>query len=160
MEKIKFPSIWIAHTPNGPTNCCEDHAKKVVSLFNFMGVHVHLEPLSLFDGGRECDNCLHEAKKGESAMRTDYLKEIEMKTHELKALPEYFDAQLNGLKKFEVRKNDRDFQCFDTIILREWDGGKYTGRKLKKRITYVLGDNFEGIEHGFVVLGTSDFLGA
>jgi len=82
-----------------------------------------------------------------------------MKTHKLKTLPEYFNAQLNGMKKFEIRKNDRGFQCFDTIILQEWDGEKYTGRKMKKRITYVLGHDFEGIEQGFVVLGTSDFLG-
>lgn len=82
-----------------------------------------------------------------------------MKTHELKTLPDYFNAQLNGMKKFEVRKNDRGFQCFDTIILREWDGEKYTGRKMKKLITYVLGHDFEGIEQGFVVIGTSDFLG-
>ena len=81
-----------------------------------------------------------------------------MKTHELKTLPEYFNAQLNGMKKFEVRKNDRGFQCLDVIILREWDGAKYTGRKMKKRITYILGHDVEGIEKGFVVLGTSDFL--
>lgn len=81
-----------------------------------------------------------------------------MKTHELKTLPEYFAAQMNGMKKFEVRKNDRGFRVFDHVILREWDGEKYTGRKMKKRITYVLGHDFEGIEQGFVVLGTSNLL--
>ena len=49
---IKRPVVRVAHTPSGPTNCCEKHATKIVALFNHLGVRVHLEPL--FDD-RECD---------------------------------------------------------------------------------------------------------
>ncbi len=63
MKKTKYPAICIAHTPNGPTDCCEKHATQVVALFNFMGAHVHIEPT--FDD-RECDNCKNEAKKAEN----------------------------------------------------------------------------------------------
>jgi len=61
MSKIKYPAICVAHTPSGPTNCCESHASKVVALYNFMGAHVHLEPILGDD--LECDNCLNEKKE-------------------------------------------------------------------------------------------------
>lgn len=40
-----------------------------------------------------------------------------MKTHTLKTWPHYFDAVACGAKTFEGRKNDRDFQPGDTVIL-------------------------------------------
>ena len=38
-----------------------------------------------------------------------------MKTHEFKILPEYFKAQAEGKKNFEIRKNDKfyDGQIYD-----------------------------------------------
>lgn len=40
-----------------------------------------------------------------------------MRIHELKIEDIYADAIVAGLKKFEIRKNDRDFQPNDSIIL-------------------------------------------
>lgn len=37
--------------------------------------------------------------------------------HELKILPEYFEAVTSGRKQFEIRKNDRDFKVGDQLIL-------------------------------------------
>lgn len=73
--------------------------------------------------------------------------------HELKIYPKYFDAILSGEKMFEIRRNDRGFCVGDTILLREWDNIKYSGRELKAVITYMLDDKFVGISQGYVALG-------
>jgi len=60
----------------------------------------------------------------------------------------------------EIRRNDRDFRTFDTLTLREIEpkamkaAPVYTGRCLHVRITSIVGNDFEGIEPGFVVMGT------
>jgi predicted RNA-binding protein with PUA-like domain len=56
----------------------------------------------------------------------------------LKILPEYFDAVWDGIKTFEIRKNDRNFQVGDEVILQEYDPEKgYTGSGLVVIITYI-----------------------
>lgn len=56
----------------------------------------------------------------------------------LRILPEYFEAQLNGDKKFEIRKNDRDFKVGQYLNLREWSKANgYTGRSVIVKITYI-----------------------
>lgn len=72
-------------------------------------------------------------------------------THSLKILPEYYDAVHAGLKKFEVRFNDRDFHVGDFIILREWNNEKYTGRAIHCWITYIL-DDARFCKPGYVIL--------
>lgn len=76
-------------------------------------------------------------------------------THELKVWNHYFDDVESGLKSFESRKNDRPFKVGDTLRLREYDPktDKYSGREIKKKIAYILGDNNAGIETGHVILG-------
>ncbi|MFG6322390.1 MAG: DUF3850 domain-containing protein [Lachnospiraceae bacterium] len=59
--------------------------------------------------------------------------------HELKVLQDYFDDVLTGKKRFELRRDDRDYQVGDIFILKEWtpDGG-YTGRQYSGTISYIL----------------------
>lgn len=80
-------------------------------------------------------------------------KLLELSTiHELKILPMYFDAVLDKVKNFEVRKNDRNYAVGDTLLLREWDGTAFTGRRLLRRVGYILSDP-EYVKDGYVVLG-------
>lgn len=78
---------------------------------------------------------------------------MENQLHELKIYPHYFNAILDRNKKFEIRKNDRNFQKGDNILLREWDNIKYSGRTIFAEITYILDDNFIGLTEGYVALG-------
>ncbi|MGE3757358.1 MAG: DUF3850 domain-containing protein [Pseudobdellovibrionaceae bacterium] len=42
-------------------------------------------------------------------------------THYLKTWPQYFEHVRKRTKKFEYRKNDRDFKFGDTVVLQEWN---------------------------------------
>ena len=44
-----------------------------------------------------------------------------MKVHELKCVPESFQAIYWGDKTADFRRNDRDYQVGDILILRAWD---------------------------------------
>ena len=73
--------------------------------------------------------------------------------HELKILPEYFWAVNSGEKNFEIRKNDRNYQKHDILILKEWDGKEYTGREVERSVGYVYhGDGSFGLAEGYCVL--------
>ena len=71
--------------------------------------------------------------------------------HELKILPEYFEAVFNYKKNFEVRENDRGYKVGDILILKEWEG-EYTGRELEREITYILTDDSGYVLPGYVVM--------
>ena len=77
-----------------------------------------------------------------------------MKKHELKILPKYFQAVWSGIKTFELRKDDRDYQRGDILVLREWDGEEYTGSAICVKVTYIL-QNAEkyGLKDGYVIMG-------
>lgn len=72
--------------------------------------------------------------------------EMARKHHKLKIETQYFQAIESGLKKFELRKNDRDFQPYDMVYLEEVVNGIHTGRTIHPplEINYV----FNGGEYG------------
>jgi hypothetical protein len=72
--------------------------------------------------------------------------------HELKILPEYFDAIVKGRKTFEVRRRDRDYQVGDLLALNEWNLETYTGRSCFAQVVYIL-DNEDYCKEGYVILG-------
>lgn len=74
----------------------------------------------------------------------------ERKTHELKILPEYFTAVASGIKRFEIRKNDRGYNVGDILRLNEYENGKYTGNVHVVEITYITA---YAQQDNFVVLG-------
>jgi hypothetical protein len=79
-------------------------------------------------------------------------------THELKELPEFFEAILRGEKTFEIRYNgDRTFNKGDFVILKEYkilsDDRFYTGREINKQISYVT--SFQQ-QPDYVVFGIID----
>lgn len=77
----------------------------------------------------------------------------QVKIHELKTWPEFFGLVDERQKNFEVRKNDREFQVGDTLVLREFDPivGKFTGRSCMREITYIL-DKPDFVKEGHVIL--------
>lgn len=76
--------------------------------------------------------------------------------HHLKTLPEFFQQVWLGIKRFEVRKNDRDYNEGDVLILEEWSPEtQYTGRFIDTDILYLLHGGQFGIEKGHSVLGLS-----
>lgn len=77
-----------------------------------------------------------------------------MVTHELKLLPEYYSYVESMVKTFELRKNDRNYQIGDILLLREWDDEDgYTGKSLYRKITYIfVGDGTYGLREGYVIL--------
>lgn len=80
-----------------------------------------------------------------------------MKVHELKTVQPFFDQVASGKKKFELRKNDRDFKWNDILILREWSAQVegYIGNEVVVRVTSVL-DQFVGLQQGYCILSISD----
>ena len=72
-------------------------------------------------------------------------------THELKIMPEYFEAIVKGEKTFEVRYNDRNFAKGDILLLREHDGKEYSGRTIKAGVTYLL-NNPAYCKEGYVIM--------
>jgi len=67
---------------------------------------------------------------------TPYVTE---KVHEVKSWSHFFRAIKEGTKLHDLRKNDRDYNVGDILLLREYDfiTGRYTGECLEAVITYI-----------------------
>lgn len=78
----------------------------------------------------------------------------------LKVWPECYKNLVNGLKTFEIRKNDRDYHIGDMLVEHEWDPQikRYTGRIICFLVSYVLEGSEQykemfGLLPGYCVLG-------
>lgn len=95
------------------------------------------------------------------------------KRHSLKTWPEFFRPMWDGIKPFDVRKDDRDFQPGDVVVLEEYEpphrgferDGKlvtgYLGRGMEMKIAYVLRAEHlatGALAPGHVVLGLPDLV--
>ncbi len=85
-----------------------------------------------------------------------------MNLHTLKTDPAVFQAVWDDKKTYEIRKNDRDYQVGDVVVLRELVNtgddmqfcGKplaYTGRTISNTISHVLKDQY-GVARGWAIL--------
>ncbi len=77
-----------------------------------------------------------------------------MKIHEKKINPQWFELRIKGLKDWEIRINDCDYQEGDYMILSEYDN-YYTGRYMIVMITNVA-KNVPHLPADVVVLSTRD----
>jgi len=76
-----------------------------------------------------------------------------MTTHDLKCWTEYFNPVWNGVKLFEIRKNDRNYKVGDYLRLKDYNPTteKYMGRELLCKVTYLL-DNKAFLAEGYVAM--------
>ena len=72
------------------------------------------------------------------------------RVHELKTFPAQFEQVEERKKRFDLRKNDRDFREGDELILREWSSRTgYSGKHVRVRVTLVIQGDVWGLEKGY-----------
>ena len=87
------------------------------------------------------------------AQETSLIPLNERRNIEKKVLPEYYKGIRTHKKMFEIRKDEDGIQPGDILVLREWDGAKYTGGRTRREVTAVLRDCPEyGLMEGYCIL--------
>ncbi len=84
-----------------------------------------------------------------------------MTRHELKIWPEYFDDVSSGVKRYEVRRNDRDFKVGDELHLREYNPSSdaYTGRTCLAKVIHLTNGGDDSSPAANLMFETSCILG-
>ena len=90
-----------------------------------------------------------------------------MMIHQLKTDPEMFDAVAAGTKTFEIRKNDRNYQVDDVLVLCKtlFTGAQmaphpekmsaalvYTGEIILAQVTHILHGPMYGLAEGWSIM--------
>jgi len=75
-------------------------------------------------------------------------------THDIKASPEVFKETNLGLRKFELRKFDREFKVGDTLVIWEYtpEDLELTGRTSVNEIVSIQAVG-PGLQPGYCLLG-------
>lgn len=81
-------------------------------------------------------------------------QETGQKVHQIRLAKSYFDDVANGIKTFELRKNDRGYKKGDILEMMEFADGKNTGRTVRVLVTYIIED-YTGIEDGYCIMATT-----
>ena len=81
-------------------------------------------------------------------------QETGQKVHQIRLAKSYFDDVANGIKTFELRKNDRGYKKGDILEMMKFADGKNTGRMVRVLVTYILED-YTGIEDGYCIMATT-----
>ena len=61
------------------------------------------------------------------------------------------DAERNPLNINMCPIGDRGYKVGDKVVLKEWKDDKYLGGEIHGVIKYMNGDEFEGLQDGYVV---------
>ncbi|RKW05197.1 MAG: DUF3850 domain-containing protein [Streptococcus sp.] len=72
--------------------------------------------------------------------------------HKIKLSHEFWSDVVNGRKTFELRKNDRNYQVGDYLLLKEVKNSSPTTRECLVEVTYKL-ENYIGLQDGHCILG-------
>ena len=109
----------------------------------------------------DCPQCIRYLKKQSKKATTMNLAPMTERFHDLKIWPGAFAAVEAGAKRFEYRKDDRDFNVGDRLRLREWDPTPnpnifdfcalgYTGAEVLVNVTYILRGH--AVPNGYCVM--------
>jgi hypothetical protein len=80
------------------------------------------------------------------------------RVHFLKSWPEFFEEVVAERKRFEVRRNDRDYRARDLLVLQEWSKRTgYSGREAVRLVVAVSPLDSVGVP-GFVCLELDGFV--
>jgi len=84
-----------------------------------------------------------------------------IKIHDLKTHPAPFNSMKSGLKTFEYRLNDRNYQPGDYLHLMEYDPetAKFTGQEITVRVSYILHGGEFGVPDGYCIMSVMGLTG-
>lgn len=77
-----------------------------------------------------------------------------VKHHLLKTWPQFFWEVACNEKRFELRRNDRDFRVNDILNLAEWipETQEFTGHVVMVRVLYILHGPDFGVDSGHCIM--------
>lgn len=75
-------------------------------------------------------------------------------THDIKCWPRYYYKIETGQKTYELRKNDRDYQTGDLLLIQEFqpDTQQYTGRHHLQQVSHILHGPAFGLKKGYCIM--------